>query len=239
VFNLECLLTGKVSPIDKTGPCLKAPPAAVEFTKRLGFSVATLANNHILYQGADGLMETIRHCREAGLETVGAGKNLEDAGRVLKLKIKGYSIVILNYCEREFSIAGPESPGANPFDLINCLNDLEAIRKNSDLIVLVIHGGIEHYHLPSPERRHTYRFLAEQIGVSAIISHHTHCPSAYEKWKGVPIFYGLALQRYLNIFIIDYGRVICYTPKLKPKGGRLCYHKFETKSIYFLFLSLL
>lgn len=191
VVNLECPLTGQDSPIDKTGPCLKGPPSAAEFLKRIGFSVAALANNHILDQDSKGVVDTIRHCREAGLKTVGAGKNLGDAGNPLILETKGQTIAILNYCEREFSIAGTESPGANPFDLINCLNDLEAVRKSSDLIILVIHGGIEHYPLPSPERQRTYRFLAAQSGVSAIISHHTHCPSAYETWKGVPIFYGL------------------------------------------------
>ena len=191
VINLECPLTQHARPITKTGPSLKAPPEAAYFVRNLGFSVATLANNHILDQGPVGVLESIRNCREAGLQTVGAGKNLEDARKALILEIKGYGIAILNYCEREFSIAGAESPGANPFDLIDCLNDLEAVRKNSDLIILVIHGGIEHYPLPSPERRRTYRFLAEQPGVCAIISHHTHCPSAYEIWEEVPIFYGL------------------------------------------------
>lgn len=228
VVNLECPLMREASPIDKTGPCLKAPPAAGDFAKSLGFSVAALANNHIFDQGADGVIETIRHCCEAGLKTIGAGKNLIDARKPLILEIKGQSIALLNYCEREFSIAGTESPGASPFDLINCLNDLKVVRKNCDLIILVIHGGIEHYPLPSPERRRTYRFLAEQSGVSAIISHHTHCSSAYEMWNGVPIFYGLGnfLFHYPEVSYpqwndgylveLDFVRSACSTIRVHP-----------------------
>src|SRR6185369_4870371 len=58
-------------------------------------------------------------------------------------------------------------------------------------VIVIIHGGHEYYHLPSPRMVKQYRFYAEN-GADAIIGHHTHCTSGYEVYKNVPIFYSLA-----------------------------------------------
>ena len=55
---------------------------------------------------------------------------------------------------------------------------------------MIIHGGIEHYQLPSPRMRELYRFFIEE-GVDVVVNHHQHCYSGYEEYHGRPIFYGL------------------------------------------------
>jgi len=74
--------------------------------------------------------------------------------------------------------------------LIDNIYQIQEARKHADHVILIIHGGHEHYHYPSPETQKRYRFYAEQ-GVSAVIAHHTHCIGGYEIWNGVPIFYSL------------------------------------------------
>ena len=53
-----------------------------------------------------------------------------------------------------------------------------------------MHGGHEHYQLPSPRMQETYRFFVD-AGADVVVNHHQHCYSGYEIYNGTPIFYGL------------------------------------------------
>lgn len=70
-------------PIAKSGPTLQGQPAAVDAVKYAGFNVCTLANNHILDQGTKCCIETRELLENAGIKTVGIGKNSAEAATVL------------------------------------------------------------------------------------------------------------------------------------------------------------
>jgi poly-gamma-glutamate synthesis protein (capsule biosynthesis protein) len=190
ITNLECPLTTDGDPIKKVGPHLIAHPDCMGAIKYGGFDIVTLANNHILDYGKNGLKNTLQILEEAGIHTVGAGENLDGASKPLYIKIKNRKIAILNFAEHEFSIAGEDQPGVNPLDIVVNYYQIRKAKKNADIVLVIIHGGIEHYHLPSPRMVMVYRFFAD-LGVSAILGHHSHCFSGYEIYNGVPIFYGL------------------------------------------------
>ena len=57
---------------------------------------------------------------------------------------------------------------------------------------LILHGGIEHYQLPSPRMKKWYRHIID-LGASAIVNHHQHCFSGYELYNGKPIFMDWAI----------------------------------------------
>lgn len=73
-------------PIPKCGPNLKCSKNAAEAVKYAGFTGVTLANNHILDYGAEGLHMTLKYCQNQGLDVVGAGESLLDAEKILYLK---------------------------------------------------------------------------------------------------------------------------------------------------------
>lgn len=190
ITNLECPLTTKTNPIQKPGPHLAAHPKCIKAIKYANFDVVTLANNHILDQDEAGLRDTLKLCKDEGVKTVGAGANLAEASRPLYLNVKNKKIAILNFAEQEFSIAKENKAGANPVNLVRNYYSIIEAKKNADIILVIIHGGHEYYHLPSPRMVETYRFVAD-LGVSAIIGHHTHCVSGYEIYNSVPILYSL------------------------------------------------
>lgn len=190
ITNLECPLTEKVNPIEKTGRKFIANPKCIDAIKYGAFDVVTLANNHILDQNENGLKDTIRLCKENGIKTVGAGENLAAAMQPLYLRIKNRTIAILNFAEHEFSIATKNTAGAAPLDPIKNYYEIAEARKKSDIVIVIIHGGNEYYPLPSPRVMEIYRFFAH-LGASAVIGHHTHCSSGFETFRGVPIFYSL------------------------------------------------
>lgn len=190
IVNLECPLTTCKTRIRKIGPHLKAAPGTIEALTNAGFNVVTLANNHIYDYGQDGLAETLRICEDKGIDTVGAGLTLEHAQETYYKRIKGKVIAIVNFAENEFSSADRARGGASPMNIIDNVHQITSAEEKADFVLVVVHGGHEHYHYPSERMVKQYRFYAEH-GASAIIAHHTHCVSGHEVFNGVPIFYSL------------------------------------------------
>ncbi len=177
-------------PIPKCGPNLKCSKNAAEAVKYAGFTGVTLANNHILDYGAEGLHMTLKYCQNQGLDVVGAGESLLDAEKILYLKKNGETLAIINCCEHEFSIATDMNAGANPLDSVKQFYQIQEAKANADHVLVIVHGGHEHFKLPSLRMLETYRFLIDAVA-DAIVNHHQHCYSGYEIHNGKPIFYGL------------------------------------------------
>lgn len=82
----ETVISGHWKPITKSGPNLLVPPGCEAFITAGRFDVALLANNHIGDHSPAGVLDTIRHIRNAGVRTVGAGCNSADAAKPLHLE---------------------------------------------------------------------------------------------------------------------------------------------------------
>lgn len=189
VVNLECPLVSHETPIAKTGPVLGANIRCIQGFVAAKWHVLNLANNHSFDHGTQGLVETIRTIKDAGLACVGAGTNIAEAQKPFIKEINGERIVIYSMAEREFSVADEKTPGANPLDLINFVNAIRQY-KQKGIFIALIHGGQEHYLYPSPEMVRRCRFMVD-MGADAVVCCHTHCPLPWEIYDGRPIVYGL------------------------------------------------
>jgi hypothetical protein len=190
ITNLESPIIDGGTPILKTGPNLKSGPDTLQVLNKAGFNLVTLANNHIMDYGSEGLSSTMEACKKAGIETVGAGKSLEEAAMPRVVEIQGVRISVINIAENEFGTTHNHSPGGNPLNPVKNYYAIREAKKNADIVIVIVHGGHEHYELPSPRMKETYRFFVD-AGADAVIGHHTHCYSGYELYKGAPIFYSL------------------------------------------------
>lgn len=192
VVNLECPVVSNCGAkgILKDGPCLKTSEDSVKYLKNCGFDMVTLANNHLNDFGSEGVHDTFAACKKNDIMWVGAGMNLKEARIPQIIDADGFKIGIINICENESSIATEKEPGANPIDEICNYYDIIQLKSQVDRIILILHGGVEHYRLPSPRMKKLCHYYAD-LGVSAIVCHHTHCLSGYEVYHNVPIFYSL------------------------------------------------
>ena len=191
IVNLECPVTkGAEKQIEKYGPALHCTKRSVEALEWTGANCVTLANNHFYDFGEEGVKSTLTACCENKLDYVGGGKNLYEASQTLYKEINGDILAVINCCEHEFSIATETSGGSNPLNPIQQYYAIQEAKKTSDYILVIIHGGHEHYQLPSPRMQETYRFFID-AGADAVVNHHQHCYSGYESYHGKPIFYGL------------------------------------------------
>jgi poly-gamma-glutamate capsule biosynthesis protein CapA/YwtB (metallophosphatase superfamily) len=189
IVNLECPLISRESPINKDGPLLGAESKCINGLINAGVDVVSLANNHIFDHGPAGLRNTLEICADAGISTVGAGKNLKDARRMAVYQINGTKIGILAVTEHEFSIAKVDSYGANPYDTIDFVRNIKQSREYFDYLIVIYHGGVEYYPYPSPRLKDTCHFMAE-MGADAVIVQHSHYSGCYEKYLGSHLIYG-------------------------------------------------
>ena len=188
VANLECPLVNQSPPVAKTGPVFGEPSACINGIKQAGIDVLNLANNHILDHGEPGLKHTLDVCSGAGIQTVGAGPDLDAARRILIRDLGGLKVGMLAVAEHEFSIATKHSAGANPLDLIDFIRNVTSHRDKFDYLIVLFHGGDE-FLVPSPRIQNTCRFMVE-MGANAVIVQHPHVLGGYEDYRGGHIVYG-------------------------------------------------
>lgn len=189
IFNLETPLADKVSPISKCGPNLIAPTSAINGYKAAGIDLLTLANNHILDQGKQGLESTLSALNGAGIAYVGVGNTPEDAAKPFIFESGGKKIGVYACAEHEFSVVTDGSAGVNPIDLLETPDHIAALKAQCDYVIVLYHGGKEYYRYPSPDLRKVCRKLVER-GADLVICQHSHCIGCEEKYRDGTIVYG-------------------------------------------------
>lgn len=191
IVNFECAVASEEDkPIKKCGPNLKCSPKGVDALAYAGFDCATLANNHFFDYGQSGVEKTIAQLKAQNMDYVGGGLDHKEAQETLYKTVGSDTFAFINCCEHEFSIATEQSGGSNPLNPVAQWYAITEAKQKTDHVIVIVHGGPEHYSLPTPRMVETYRFFID-AGADAVINHHQHCFSGYEEYKGKPIFYGL------------------------------------------------
>lgn len=189
IFNLEVPLTDLSTPIKKCGPNLIAPTKTIAGLKAINPHFFTLANNHILDQGEQGLISTMSLLDKYGIAYAGAGKDLEEAAKPYIFEQDSKKIGIYCCAEHEFTIATETTSGANPFDSLNSLDHVMELKKQCDYVIVLYHGGKEHYRYPSPYLQKVCRKIVDK-GADIVVCQHSHCIGCEEKWHEGTIVYG-------------------------------------------------
>jgi poly-gamma-glutamate capsule biosynthesis protein CapA/YwtB (metallophosphatase superfamily) len=118
--NLECAITA--ADTWYRGPAkafyFRARPAAAELLRRAGVGLCTLANNHALDAGPEGLLDTLDILRNHGIASVGAGADADAAWTPAVLQVAGWRVGVLACCDHQPDFAaGPRTPGIAYLDV--------------------------------------------------------------------------------------------------------------------------
>ena len=150
------------------------------------FNLLALANNHIMDYGAEAMLATREVCAAHGIDSVGAA-TLAQAEEPFFYMKNGLTLAVLNFAEQEFSIATPARPGANPLNPVRNFSQVRRAAQEADCVLVVVHGGQEHYPYPTPRMIETYRFFVD-AGADVVVSHHSHCYSGFRTGRKRPHF---------------------------------------------------
>jgi len=193
IINHECPSTDVVAPIPKQFS-FRCDPAALPVARRFGVDVASLANNHGYDQGPDGLLDSIRNIRQARIVPIGAGANEAEADAPAYVEVGGWRIGIVGVGEvldPVDQVAVGDRPGtAVGHDFPRALRAIREAEANADLVLVVIHWGVE---LDTQPREYQVDEARRMIdaGADAIFGHHAHRLQPMDTYEGRPIFYGL------------------------------------------------
>lgn len=191
IVNLECpVVSSAAKPILKMGPNLCCSENVGDLLDYIGFKCVTLANNHIMDYGKQGLIDTMDFCRKRHIDYMGVGLSECEASSTFYKKIDNKTIAIINCCEQEFSIASGDNAGAAHLEPVAIYYRINNAQNKADRVIVIVHGGHEHWQLPSPRMVDLYRFFID-AGADVVVNHHQHCYSGYERYKDGLIFYGL------------------------------------------------
>ena len=190
IFNLEMPLCDNADPINKCGPNLMGSKNTIHAYEKLNVTAVTLANNHITDQGNQGLQDTMSLLNKHGIDFFGAGNNLSEARRPYIIAVNNKRVGIYACVEHEFSVATDSLPGACPFDPLYSLDEISKLRELCDYVIVLYHGGKEHYRYPSPQlQKKTCRRMVEK-GANVVLCQHSHCVGCEEKYENGIIVYG-------------------------------------------------
>lgn len=189
IFNLEVPLTDLETPIKKCGPNLMAPTTAVNGYAAMCVDILTLANNHILDHDVQGLVSTRQVLDENHITYLGVGNTPEEAAKPCLFRFGNKTVGLYACVEHEFSTVTEDRPGANPFDPLETPDQVQALKARCDYVIVLYHGGKEHYRYPSPDLQKTCRKLVEK-GADLVVCQHSHCIGCEEKYQHGHIVYG-------------------------------------------------
>jgi poly-gamma-glutamate capsule biosynthesis protein CapA/YwtB (metallophosphatase superfamily) len=202
VVNLECPFTEHAQKIAKNFN-FKARPELVAALLSGGVDVVSLANNHMLDYGPEGLFDTLNTLDTHGVAHFGAGRSLSAAREPALVKRNGLTVAFLGYfflgdrnIEPPEVIALEGQPGvAGHFNDITALRkmmevDIKAARKKADHVIPYFHWGREGFSTVEPYQTELAH-LAIDLGASAVIGSHPHVLQGIELYRGKVIAYSL------------------------------------------------
>jgi poly-gamma-glutamate capsule biosynthesis protein CapA/YwtB (metallophosphatase superfamily) len=190
IVNCECPLTRASRPIWKSGAVFKGEPAHVPGLTAVPFDIACLANNHVLDYGVAGLRETLRVLGRAGIATVGAGLDGDEAHGPLSARAGGLDVHIVNFSEGEDLTASRGGPGVFGWDIPRVQAAVRECRRGGGIVIAIGHCGLEYVPYPPPYVVAAFR-AAIDAGADCVIGHHPHVPQGVEWYRGRPIVYSL------------------------------------------------
>lgn len=189
--NIEGVAAYKgLHPLLKDGPHISVDADAFAALAGVGFDFGCLANNHTYDFGSEGLKATIGTLNSVGLYPLGASTDPTPQAAFSVFSLDGMRIGICNVGEGEEGRASEHRSGVAGFDVNALSRNLPGMRRDVDLLFVIVHAGREYLPLPLPGIRKSYRQLVD-AGADLVIGHHPHTVQGIEIYKDKPIVYSL------------------------------------------------
>ena len=168
----------------------RVKPKAATSVLRAGINVVTLANNHLVDCGREGVLETLEALAAAGVTPLGAAANQNAAHEPVIREAGGVRIGLLGYYWNRRCAATANLPGSAMGVFEELETDIRQLRTRVDRVVVTFHWGRPYNPEPSPRARAKARFAID-CGAHAIVGHHPHIIQAFEVYRRRPIFYSI------------------------------------------------
>jgi len=195
--NLESPLTARHDAL-RPGPYrLLAPPALVAALPAAGFDLLGLANNHALDAGPGGLADSVETLQRAGIALAGVGQGEAAALAPTMLTAGGLRVAVLAFNDvldpsdepaalapagdrawrnPDFArcpLPGEQCPHGRAWLSARALEAVAAARAEADVVVTMVHWGVEYAAEPSLRQR-VWAARLVAAGADLVLGAHPH-----------------------------------------------------------------
>lgn len=202
LINLETAVTTHGHPWPAKAVHYHMHPHHVDALQVARVDVCSLANNHVLDWGVDGLCETLQVLQATGLQTVGAGKDYAAAeAPAIWQTPEGGRWLVFAWATIDSGVPKPwqataQRPGIQTLlslDEHSALQVAQSVarhRQPGDRVIVSLHWG-SNWGWDVPEAQQTFAHRLIDWGVVDLVhGHSSHHPRPIEVYRGKLIIYG-------------------------------------------------
>ncbi|MFJ6381603.1 CapA family protein [Kitasatospora sp. NPDC092039] len=178
VLNLETAITGRGAPEPKTYT-FRTSPKALSALRDSGVDVVSMANNHAVDFGADGLADTLAAKDSSPIPVVGFGRNAKEAYAPYVTTVRGVKVAVVAASQVEDLTnqkwrAGADKPGiASALDVPALVKAVETAKQQAPVVLVYLHWGDEGKACPTGPQTTIAKKLAT-AGATAVVGTHAH-----------------------------------------------------------------
>ncbi|MCI8825121.1 MAG: CapA family protein [Lachnospiraceae bacterium] len=214
------------------------PSAREGILKDFSFDVMTLANNHMMDYGTEGLASTIREIKKQGIETIGGGSDLSQAMAPYIKEVNGKKIAILAatrvvpqidwYAQKDKAGLMTTYEQTDRFQMLKEEITRLKTEENCDIVIMYVHWGNDS----------DKTILGNQVtlghgyidaGADIVIGNHTHVLQGMEFYQGKLICYGISNFLFGSyhsdtmVLTLEIDEANHITPKMLPCNSEMFY----------------
>lgn len=217
VANLEGGFTNFTpKPLDPNNVSFTFDPKIVPELKNLGFTHFSLANNHSLDFGAEGVRQTKEFLDKENLKYFGDYKNKASLSYIES--IENFKVGLVGYHE----LFDP--------DTTSVVNEIKNIRNKTDFIIVYPHWGAEYKtNFSKSQQDKAYQFI--DAGADVVIGAHPHVIQPIEIYKNKAIFYSIGNFIFDQTFSKNTQQGLAINIKLENKNINYEIITLESKNL--------
>ena len=173
-YNQESILGGTEIGLS-TYPRFNSPKEVGDAFLDMGFNLVSLANNHTLDRGEEGIISSLNYWKDKDVLTAGSYESLESRNNPIIKSKNGINYALLAYTTVTNGLTRPAGKEyyLNVYDETQVKKDIELLRDKVDLLLVSMHFGTEYSLKQNEEQEKIANYLAS-LGVDIVIGHHPH-----------------------------------------------------------------
>jgi len=172
--NQETIIGGKNLGISHY-PRFNSPDEIGDALMNLGFNMVSLANNHTLDKGEEGILYSVDYWKNKNIVFSGQSSSYEERNDIKVYEKNGIKYAFLAYTDTTNGLEVPYGKDylVHVYSDERAKSDIESIKEKVDVIIVSMHWGEEYTHTPTYVQKREAQYLSS-LGVDLIIGSHPH-----------------------------------------------------------------
>lgn len=173
-------------------PRFYVPSEYVDAMIDAGFNTISLASNHSLDKGEQGILNTINYMKTTDTLYHGMSDSEESRSNYIIKEKNNITYSMLSYTTLTNGLSVPKGKDylLNIYDKDQVKADVEALRDKVDVLIVAMHWGVEYQSTPNEEQIEIAEYLAD-LGVDIVIGNHPHVLQPITKIDNTIVMYSL------------------------------------------------